>query len=296
MSPPNIKTQRTFSVIVANFLRSLKAQNRSERTLGYYREKLAKIIAAYPNMGCEDLSAPDLREFLISLQATNSPGGVHGHFRAMRALWYWYENEYSPPGWTNPMRRVKAPNVPDEILPPVTSEQLEGMIRNCDRSTWHGVRDRAIIMVLNGTGLRASELAALELGDLDLVISTLMVRSGKGGYPRALDFDKPTKAALRAYIGRRDIHEDRDTETLFISDEGNPLTPDTLRRILQARAVGYGHVSAHMFRRKHALDLYRRGYSRDFIANRLGHHGTAVVDRYIKLSPQEMIERSMVNR
>lgn len=296
MNPRQQGTQRIFPKIVDNFIRAKAAEGIKPSTIEYYRSKLSSLSARFDGLACNDISASQLRDYIIDLRSRHNQGGVHAHYRAIKALWYWFELEYEPRGWSNPMRRIKPPKVDDEILNPVTDEQLRKMLDACNRNTWHGVRDRAILLALNATGVRASELMRLRVDDVDLTISTLFVQKGKGGYPRALDFDKQTKAALRAYLQRRHYFETTDRDILFISNLGNALDNDSLRRILAARASdgNAGHITAHMFRRKHALDLYREGRTKEFIALRLGHHGTAVVDRYIKLSPQEMINRSLV--
>ena len=68
----NNDTQRTFTILITNFVRSLKAQRRSEGTLDYYWSKFQKLVIAFPDMGWEDLTTSDIREFLIALKTTTN--------------------------------------------------------------------------------------------------------------------------------------------------------------------------------------------------------------------------------
>ncbi len=258
---------------IRQFLLAKKAEGLSPRTIEFYQSKLQYI---------PELTTEAIRAWLIDLQQSHSPGGVHAYFRALHAYCSWLSEEFDLP---NPMLHIKAPKVPEEILDPVPQYVVDAMLSVCGNN-WHGIRDRAIINVLDATGIRAGELISLNIDDLDLPLSVLYVIHGKGGYPRAVDFDKYTKKALKSWISVRE-----DLQPLFMSSAHNRLTLDSLRAILQRRAkeAGVPYFSAHAFRRKHALDLHRSGESLLIIQRRLGHHSDDVLKRYIKLNREDMI-------
>jgi integrase len=261
-------TQRTM-----RFLLAKEAEGLSPLTLKYYQSKLQNI---------PDLTEDAIRAWLIDLRKTHTPGGVHAFYRALHAYCTWLATEYDMP---NPIRRVKAPKVPEEILDPLPQFVLDAMLSKCD-TTWHGVRDRAILLLLDATGMRAGELCALDTEDLDIPLMVVYIRHGKGGHPRAVDYDKKTKHALKAWYQVRG-----ENPAFFMSSYGNRLDLDTLRGILIRRAqdAGVQYFSAHAYRRKHALDLHRAGESLLTIQRRLGHHSDLVLKRYIKLSREDMI-------
>lgn len=277
--------------IVSKFLLAKESEGLAPGSLRFYRQKLDPFMDF-----CEDRSSPDIlsidgdliRMFLLELQGSHTPGGVHSFFRAVHALFTWFDTEYEPEGWRNPMARIKAPKVPDEILDPVSETTVRQLVRSC-RGDFYGSRDRAILLLLDNTGLRASELLALDLESVDLPLSVLYVEKGKGGHPRAVDYDREVKRALRAYLK---VRPSADTYAFFINRYGERLNYDGLRAMLERRAAdaGLSPPTLHSFRRKHALDLHRAGESLLTIQQRLGHRNDQVLKRYIKLTREDMIK------
>lgn len=113
--------------------------------------------------------SPDIiRQWLFSLEQTShNPGGIHACYRTLRAFLNWFEEEYEPDNWKNPIRKVKAPRVPQEPIWPIERAEFDKLLSTCDKS-WHGTRDKAILHTLLDSGVRASELCNPNLKDLDL--------------------------------------------------------------------------------------------------------------------------------
>lgn len=266
---PKSQTQRIMQFLIAK-----EAEGLAPRTLEFYRCKLKQAP--------DPLTRESIRSWLIELQTDHTPGGVHAFYRAVRAYCRWLEWEYDIP---DPTDKIKPPKVPDEILDPAPQVWVDALVSACD-SSWHGIRDRAIIMLLDATGIRAGELCLLSIDAVDMALSVIYVEHGKGGYPRAVDFDKRTKRALKAWIAIR-----FEMPAFFQSSYRNRLTYDTLRAIITRRSkdAGVDPMGLHAFRRKHALDLHRAGESLLTIQKRLGHHSDLVLKRYIKLSREDMI-------
>jgi len=157
-------------------------------TLAFYRNGLALFLNFCDTQvikTLDELTPDSLRQYLFSLESSgHNPGGIHAYFRAVRTFLNWWEQEYEPEGWKNPIRKVKAPKLAQELLQPVSRDDFESLLATCDKDTWHGARDRAIFLTLLDSGLRASELTALNLTDLESSTGTLEVRRGKGRKPR----------------------------------------------------------------------------------------------------------------
>lgn len=266
---PHSQTQR-----IMKFLLAKEAEGLAPRTLEFYRCKLFQA----PN----PLTRDTIRKWLIELQADHTPGGVHAFYRAVRAFCNWLEFEYDI---QNPVEKVRPPKVPQEILDPAPQVWVDALLLACG-STWHGIRDKAIITLLDATGIRAGELCSLNMDAVDTALSVVYIEHGKGGYPRAIDYDRKTKRILKAWIRIR-----YDMPAFFQSSYRNRLTYDTLRAIIARRAkdAGMSPMGLHAFRRKHALDLHRAGESLLTIQRRLGHHSDLVLKKYIKLSREDMI-------
>lgn len=266
---PKSQTQRIMQFLIAK-----EAEGLAPRTLEFYRCKLKQAP--------DPLTRESIRSWLIELQTDHTPGGVHAFYRAVRAYCRWLEWEYDIP---DPTDKIKPPKVPDEILDPAPQVWVDALLSACNNS-WHGIRDRAVIMLLDATGVRAGELCLLSIDAVDTALSVIYIEHGKGGYPRAVDFDKRTKRALKAWIAIR-----FEMPAFFQSSYRNRLTYDTLRAIITRRSkdAGVDPMGLHAFRRKHALDLHRAGESLLTIQKRLGHHSDLVLKRYIKLSREDMI-------
>lgn len=283
-------SQRTSIRFLANYFIKVKdAENLASGSLRFYQQKLENFTRYCEWMDKTDIfsiNEEDIRDYLLQLKTDHKPGGVHAFFRAVHAFFTWFDAEYEPDNWKNPIRKIKAPKVPDEILDPVSAETVTALLKACDK-TQSGIRDRAMIMLLDNTGLRASELLMLDLVALDLPLSVLYVEQGKGGYPRAVDFDRDTKRAIKAYLN---VRPRCDTNAIFISRYRERLTYDGLRSVITYRAklAGVKPAMLHAFRRKHVLDMYRAGEGELTIQKRIGHRDGKTIHRYIKLSREDL--------
>ncbi|GAG01544.1 unnamed protein product, partial [marine sediment metagenome] len=245
---------------ITAFLIDRQARGLSPSTIEYYREKLATFRAYCIAQGVSSLYAVTarlMRSFLLALFETHNPGGVHGHYRAVRAFLNWWEMEVEPAGWANPMRKVRAPKVRQEPLPPVVLEDLRAMLRTCERKTFAGDRDRALLML--DTGVRRAEMCALNIEDLNLVTGTILIRRGKGGGSRTTFVGAKTRRALVAYLRHRPGVENR--EPLWVTVRGTRLSYAGLGEIVRRRAkrAGVRVPSLHAFRRAFALSCLRNG-------------------------------------
>ena len=99
---------------VAAFLIDCQARQLSPRTLRFYHTELGlwcSWLGAQNAISPLDITPDLLRGWLVHLQATRNPGGLHASYRSIRAFLNWYENEYEPPGWTSPLRKLSPPRL-----------------------------------------------------------------------------------------------------------------------------------------------------------------------------------------
>jgi site-specific recombinase XerD len=132
-------------------------------TAALFRKKLnawRSVLSATDINRVEDITPHHLRRCLLQLAETHNPGGTHAMFLALRSLLRWWEVETEPLNWSNPLRKVQAPKVPNELLKPLSAADLKAMLVTCDKSS-NGQWDEAILLALYGTGCRASEFVTL---------------------------------------------------------------------------------------------------------------------------------------
>jgi integrase len=206
----------------------------------------------------------------------------------VRAFLYWYEDEVEPEGWKNPIRKVKAPKVPIEPIDPVSFDVVVRLVKTCERGTFTGDRDIAILLCLLDTGARASEFLEINLDEINQARGDILIRQGKGRKPRTVYIGNQSKRALRRYLKHR-----RDNSmALWVTHPrygSNRLGYDGLRAILTRRATiaGVEEPSLHDFRRAFCLSMLRQGTDIFTLAKLMGHESTAVLQRYLKQTNQD---------
>jgi integrase/recombinase XerC len=156
-----------------------------------------------------------------------------------------------------------------------------------------GRRDRAILELFYASGLRLSELAGLDLDDVNL--SAKMVRVlGKGGKERLVPFGGPAAAALRSYLKDRDmLVGDRDRDQFFVNYRGGRLTTRSIdrlvRRYVAACSTRLG-ISPHALRHSFATHLLQRGADLRVIQELLGHSRISTTQRYTHVNAAQLLD------
>ena len=265
------------------FLIDRKASNFAPGTLYFYQTKLSVFLAFCDSQAItqiDQLTPKNIREYLIGLESTgHNEGGVHAFFRALRAFLRWYELEAEPENWRNPITRVKTPRISKKILEPANLADVSKILETCSGKTFTDARDKAILLTLLDTGLRANELLSVLTVDTDPIRGSLLVRHGKGGKPRSVFIGKRTRKAIRAYIRVRQSSAD----ALFVTDEGEKMTYSGLRQIIKRRAgrAGVEAPALHSFRRFFALEYLRNGGDIFTLQRLMGHSDLQILRRYL---------------
>jgi integrase/recombinase XerD len=268
---------------VRGFLLDRAARGLSRYTLTWYAQQVEHLhtyLIAHDVHDLATVTAPILREFLLDFAQTHNPGGVHGVYRATRALLNWYTTEHE--NARNPMTRVASPRLFDDPLEPVNLDHLRMMLTTCERRNLLGDRDRALMMFLLDSGCRRGELCALNIGDVDLSDGAVTVRRGKGGRTRTVFMGAKTRRALGAYLQHRP-HADA-TAPLWATRSETRLTPTALRALLRHRAAlaDVPPPTPHQFRRGFALAALRGGVDLISLQRLLGHSDLSTVGRYLR--------------
>jgi integrase/recombinase XerD len=274
------------------FLVDRRARGLSPGTILFYEQKLAHFEAFLNDRGIstiEAINAPLVRRFLLSFSEEHNAGGVHAVYRAVKAFLRWYELEVEPAGWRNPMPKVQPPKVPQEPLEPVEIAQVKKMLATCTSRSPLDLRDRAVMLALLDTGCRASELIALNVGDVQMRTGSVLVRHGKGGKFRTVFLGAKARRALAAYLRSRENTEAQDP--LFATAERERLKYEGLRDIVRRRAEKAGIQPAptlHSFRRAFALLSLRNGVDIYSLQRLMGHADLSVLRRYLAQTEDDL--------
>jgi site-specific recombinase XerD len=163
-------------------------------------------------------------------------------------------------------------------------DQVNGMLSSCDRETVAGRRDYAVLMLLARLGLRACEVAALELGDVDWRVGELLVR-GKGNRVERLPIPTEVGQALAAWVmDGRPQHESKSLIMRVTAPRGG-ISPSQVRNIVRAAGAraGLASVGAHQLRHTVACELLRRGAPLAEIGQLLRHRSQLSTAIYAKV-------------
>ena len=274
------------------FLIDRKAAGMAAGTLYFYRAKLAlfeRFCSSQAITRIAQITPDTIRRFMLWLEeAGHNAGGQHGCFRALKTFLLWWERETEPEGWKNPVRKVKAPRLAVEPIDPVDLDTVQALVDTCERDTFHGLRDKAILLVLLDTGIRAAEFCALDLEDVSLITGELLVRQGKGRKPRMVHLSPKSRRAVRAYLKCRQVEH----PALWITDEGERLTYWGLNEVIRRRAnaAKVTKPELHDFRRAFALNMLRAGVDVFTLQKLMGHSDLQVLRRYLAQTGQDTQE------
>ena len=254
-----------------------RVQNVRPGTLQFYRWKLSYLLTYCNAQQVTTIRQVDpmlLRSFFLWLAESHNPGGCHAVYRAVKTMLNWYADEVD--GYANPMRRIKAPRVDLQPLDPVSFIVVAELLRMA------GARDRALILFLLDTGVRASELINLLLADVNLLTGEVLIRRGKGGKPRTVYVGRKTRRAIRAFIRSGQMY-------LFESRYREPLTYDGLRAIIirLAKQAKVQPPTLHSFRRAFALNSLRNGVDVFTLQRLMGHADLQVLTRYLAITERD---------
>ena len=175
----------------------------------------------------------------------------------------------------------------------LTVKEVEELIRAPDDKKPRGVRDRAMLEVLYGSGLRVSELASLKLAEVNLGDGFLICR-GKGGKERIVPLGRSACGAVAKYLAEvRPLVVSGERDELFLSRRGKPFTRQGLWKLIRqhAREAGLAaKISPHVLRHSFATHLLERGADLRSVQLMLGHSQITTTQIYTHVS-RERIRR-----
>jgi integrase/recombinase XerC len=258
----------------------------------------------------DDLDHESVRAHIAELGRTGeAPSSVARKISALRTFVRYLRREghmvHDPTALTVPPKR-------QQTLPVhLTEQEMERLLEQPDLRDPLGRRDRAILELFYASGLRLSELEALNLDSVDL--SGRMVRvMGKGRKERMVPFNRSTERALRAWLKDRAslransarrrttlrIRSARpqhryDEEPLFVNFRGARLTGRSVDRLLRKYVRQFSiqtGISPHALRHSFATHLLQRGADLRAIQELLGHARISTTQRYTHVNAQQLIE------
>jgi integrase/recombinase XerD len=261
--------------------RTLEAYARDLRGFSGY---LAKQGVARPR----EVTRAHVAGFLAALEARRlAPRSRARALVAVRRFSRWLLATGSAPA--DPVEGILPPRLPRTLPKRLLPEEIEALLRAADPSTPLGLRDRAMLEVAYGAGLRVSELVGLPLSALDRRAGVLRVL-GKGRRERLVPLGEPALDAVDAYLAgaRPRLLKGRATDAVFLTARGAAMTRQNLFARLRTLALRGGvpreRVSPHALRHAFATDLLEGGADLRAVQAMLGHADLSTTQIYTHVS------------
>lgn len=187
----------------------------------------------------------------------------------------------------SPISNIEAPKLERKLPEVLTEDEINQLIKSVDLNHVFGQRNKTIIEVLYGTGIRVSELVNLKLSNIFFRESILKV-NGKGDKERFVPLGKIASTEIKTYINIRDRMkiDSKNTDILFINRYGRKLTRSMIFKIITdaSRSIGLEKkISPHTLRHSFATHLLKNGADLRTIQLILGHESITTTEIYTHL-------------
>jgi integrase/recombinase XerC len=195
---------------------------------------------------------------------------------------------------SNPIEVVSSPKVPKRLPRYLKANEIEVLFNAPDISTPQGQRDKVILELLYGAGIRLGELVNLSLGDMNLEKGQMLVW-GKGGKERVVLLGEPAVRALEAYIsdGRSELAAKKTTKALLLNRFGDRLSGRSVGLILDKYSKSAGlwkKVTPHLLRHTFATHMLEGGADLRVVQELLGHALPTTTEIYTHVTPSRLRE------
>jgi integrase/recombinase XerC len=273
----------------------LSAQQVSRHTSRAYRGELERFAAYMGERNWKDIDHLRMRAFLSHLYEEGlSKSSVARALAAIRSFYRWLGREGLVE--QNPAALVATPRLPKKLPRVPTIEEMNTVLDSeMPDCASFPERDRLILELLYGCGLRNSELAGIDVEDVRPAEESVLAH-GKGAKQRIVPFGDSVRAALAAYLPRRQHRLGelrRTTPALLINHRGTRLTTRSIGRIVKRIAVAKGlpaDIHPHTLRHAFGTHLLEEGADLRAIQEMLGHERLSTTQRYTQLSMKHMMQ------
>jgi integrase/recombinase XerD len=276
---------------VESFLLLLAAR-RSPRTVDAYRRDLC-ALETFRDGRVDDVSAEEIERWLARMRADGlAPSTLARRAAAVRA--YFRHQMLVGARDDNPAAQVALPRRPRRLPRTLSPGETERLIDAAAGVTPRALRDRALVELLYGAGLRVSE--ALELSRASVDLDARLVRViGKGDKERIVPLGRPAAEAVRRYLALGRPHLDRrHRSALFLNARGGALTRAgaflILRRLAEKAGLDPKRVHPHLLRHSFATHLLEGGADLRSVQEMLGHADLSTTERYTHVSDRRRRE------
>lgn len=262
----------------------------SVNTVEAYRRDLSDFLSYCETAGAEDfadISRSLINSYILKLHDQKlTPSTVVRKIASLRGFFKWLcANDYCK---SDPTLTLEQPKLPKRLPKVMTVQEIETIL-NQNLDELHAV----VLELLYGCGLRVSELANLNINDIDIKSKYLQCL-GKGSKERIVPLGKKAVSALKKYIPLRDFNVQKhklDTKKLLVDENGRILTRQDIYTFIHEQGEKiHKHISPHTLRHSFATHLLENGADLRIVQELLGHSDVSTTQLYTHVSKKRLKE------
>ncbi len=258
----------------------------SKNTVSAYLADLQKLLSFTENKPLENVSSEEISEFLLFLNEVGL--GARSIARIISGLKTFYKQlVIEGLVTTSPLQTIQTPKLAKKLPQVLSHEEISSMMKSVDFSKLTGERDKLIIMLLYGSGLRVSELTSLSVNDIYKEDGFVKV-TGKGDKQRLVPIGNKTIEQVKMYLlyYRKNMKNKETDNTLILNQKGNAISRVSVFKIvkdLAAKAKISKNISPHTLRHSFATVLIEAGADLRAVQQMLGHESITTTEIYTHL-------------
>ncbi len=265
----------------------------AENTINSYKQDLERFFDYLNERGVkiDKITRDDIMDYLVYLRLLRlSPSTVSRHLASLKVFFRYLA--YTKRLEKDVASSVRFPKLPRKLPQVLSREEVERLLTFKPKN-YIEIRDKAILELFYGSGLRVSELINLKFSDINL--SEMFVHAfGKGQKERLVPFGKMAKEAVERYIreARPKFPSAFRTNYLFLSKKGGPLTRQAIFYIVKkyAKLQGIGNwITPHTLRHSFATHLLEGGADLKILQEMLGHSDISTTQIYTHIDRKHII-------
>lgn len=278
--------------LLKSFILYLKNErNYSLNTLRAYSKDIEEFIYFLQQEKIDDfvkIERQDLRNFLAILyQKKYSKATISRKIASLKSFFKFLQVQEQIK--VNPLKYISSPKKEKKIPNFLTVDEIENLLSQPLTDNLLGLRDKAIMEFLYGTGVRVEELVSLNVADIDFLGGMVKIK-GKGNRERIIPVGEIALKAVNSYLRKRE-KEGIDTKILFINKQKNRINVRSIRRIIgkyAKKANIQTKVSPHTLRHSFATHLLEAGCELRAVQEMLGHKSLTTTQNYTHLTTQRL--------
>lgn len=251
----------------------------------YYEESNHDMKSFHPN----HITKEDVRDYLGSLMRygvekrsiVRKISSIRAYFRFLNKIGMMTRD---------PTISLEAPKLGKHLPTYLKESEIRQVFQKISQDTEKGARDRAIFELFYGTGIRLSELAGLDVQDVDMIAETVRVL-GKGRKERILPLGKEAGKSIQIYLSKRSLKEGFDKVALFLNRFGQRLSTRGVQLVVRqwlSQVSNKEKLSPHVLRHSFATHLLDNGADLKAVKELLGHESLSTTQIYTHLSTEHL--------